>query len=174
MSSGDATSDEGSFAYFAYGSNLLKKRLNVNCPTAQLLGVAKLADYQLAFSGRTSQRWKGSVATIIPKEGLHMWGAVWKMSNSFIEELDKQEWVHLGVYRRIELTVELTSGEKLACVSYEQTNTTPGIPSPQYLSVIIEGAKEVGLPRDYIRTLQSISHNGYSDDDVDYAKTEAY
>ena len=161
-----------SITYFAYGSNLSRKRLHVNCPGAKLSGVGKLDGYQLDFLGRPSERWKGSVASIVPRENTTTWGAVWRIRKDHVESLDRQEWVHLGVYKRVELTVELTSGEKVVCITYEQNDTTPGLPSPQYLNVIIEGAKEIELPHDYIKILQSLPHNGYSVDDVDYTKTE--
>merc|ERR1712032_376171 len=34
-------------------------------------------------------------------------------------------------------------------------------PSAVYLDVIVRGAKENGLPKEYIEKLESIEHNGY-------------
>lgn len=34
--------DQDSFLYFAYGSNLLKKRIHINNPSAEFLGIGRL------------------------------------------------------------------------------------------------------------------------------------
>lgn len=36
------TIDTDSFMYFAYGSNLLKRRIHINNPTAEFVGIGRL------------------------------------------------------------------------------------------------------------------------------------
>ncbi|XP_049762234.1 gamma-glutamylcyclotransferase-like isoform X1 [Schistocerca cancellata] len=165
---------EDKFLYFAYGSNLLAKRIHINNPTAVRISKAKLADYRLDF-GYWSRRWKGAAATVVPDQGKHVWGAVWQMDKSDMDNLDRQEGVSSDIYFPFEVEVEKPDGKKLLCRCYQLCNTPtelkPGQPIPEdrlpselYLSVIIQGARETGLPNEYIEQLEKISHNSYKGD----------
>ncbi|KAK5922820.1 hypothetical protein CgunFtcFv8_020053 [Champsocephalus gunnari] len=58
--------NDHTFLYFAYGSNLLKERLQLKNPSATVHGVARLKNYKLMFGnykGLASDRWHGGVAT---------------------------------------------------------------------------------------------------------------
>ncbi len=81
-----------------------------------------------------------------------------------LENLDRQELVHLKYYKPIEVEVTTVSGSKLKCRTYEMLSLAheDNQPSPQYLSIIVMGAKECGLPEEYIGKLENIEHNGYS------------
>ncbi len=81
-----------------------------------------------------------------------------------LENLDRQEGVPQKYYQPIEVEVTTVSGNQLKCRTYEMLTLTheDNRPSPQYLSIIIMGAKECGLPKEYIGRLESIDHNGYS------------
>ena len=83
--------DAESFPYFAYASNLSKKRLNVSCPSAELVCPARLNGYSIKFVNfRGAQsRWCGAVACAYEKPGGVVWGAVWKISHKDGALLDK-------------------------------------------------------------------------------------
>ncbi len=57
---------EPKFYYFAYGSNLLTKRMHVNIKTALKHSNGLLKGYKLCFSGYANF-WKGSTANIVPQ-----------------------------------------------------------------------------------------------------------
>lgn len=57
------------FHYFSYGSNLLASRIHVMNKTATALGMGRLCNYKLVFSG-WSDNWKGSPANIVPEENV--------------------------------------------------------------------------------------------------------
>uniref|UniRef100_A0A3B5LMP3 Uncharacterized protein n=1 Tax=Xiphophorus couchianus TaxID=32473 RepID=A0A3B5LMP3_9TELE len=125
------------FLYFAYGSNLLKERLQLKNPSATVYCVAKLKDYKLVFGnykGLASDRWHGGVATIEDSPGDEVWGVVWRMSISDLESLDNQENVMLGAYRPVELSVK-TKGQDISCRTYIMNSCVYAQPSPQYLQV---------------------------------------
>ncbi len=69
-----------------------------------------------------------------------------------------------GYYRPLEVTVETPGGDKLTCRTYQllRLGSEDKRPSPQYLDVIIRGAKQNELPQEYIDWLEKIEHNGYS------------
>lgn len=159
------------FLYFAYGSNLLAKRIHINCPSASRAGIGKLVDYRLDFT-MYAKGWKGAVATIVPTEGKTVWGAIWKIASEEMRKLDKQEGVDSGAYFPHEVDIELPNGGKLKCRTYQQSNQPKQYvklsklpvdrrPSPVYLNVIIEGARESDLPEYYQVFLQTIAHNEY-------------
>ncbi|XP_014834787.1 PREDICTED: gamma-glutamylcyclotransferase-like isoform X3 [Poecilia mexicana] len=125
------------FLYFAYGSNLLKERLQLKNPSATVYCVARLKDYKLVFGnykGLASDRWHGGVATIEDSPGDEVWGVVWRMSISDLESLDNQENVMLGAYRPVELSVK-TKGQDISCRTYIMNSCVYARPSPQYLQV---------------------------------------
>ncbi|XP_046899428.1 gamma-glutamylcyclotransferase-like isoform X2 [Hypomesus transpacificus] len=151
------------FLYFAYGSNLLKERLQLKNPSAVVHCVAKLKDYKLVFGnwkGLASDRWHGGVATIEFSPGNEVWGVVWRMNMSDLESLDSQESVKLGAYSPSEVLVK-TQGQDLHSRTYIMNSCIYAAPSPQYLKVIMMGAEQNGLPKDYQEKLKSIDTNRY-------------
>ncbi|XP_048009451.1 gamma-glutamylcyclotransferase b [Megalobrama amblycephala] len=151
------------FLYFAYGSNLLKERLQLKNPSATVHCVAKLKDYKLVFGnhkGLASQRWRGGVATIEHSPGDEVWGVVWRMNMSDLESLDRQENVKMGTYSPMEVSVS-TSDQDFNCRTYIMNSCVYAPPSPQYLQVIVMGAEQNGLPEDYQVKLRSIETNKY-------------
>ncbi|XP_054638463.1 gamma-glutamylcyclotransferase b [Dunckerocampus dactyliophorus] len=155
--------DAHTFLYFAYGSNLLKERLQLKNPSAALHCVATLKDYKLVFGnhkGLVSERWRGGVATVEHSPGDEVWGVVWRMSQSDLESLDRQENVMLGAYSPMEVSVT-TEGLELSCRTYVMNSCVYAPPSPQYLQVIVMGAEQNGLPNDYQEKLRAIETNKY-------------
>ena len=76
----------------------------------------------------------------------------------------RQEGSDVGLLRRKPVEVHTTSGEAISCYLYQATDQSPeleGLPSPQYLQVILSGAEEVGLPEDHQHWLKQQPHNGY-------------
>lgn len=65
------------FLYFAFGSNLLRERLQISAPSAIFVGIARLPNTTLGFCG-WSDRWKGGVATMFPSNQLLRVGVVAK------------------------------------------------------------------------------------------------
>ena len=61
--------------------------------------------------------------------------------------------------------MELGSGEKLQCHAYQMCKEEEdALPSPMYLKTIVTGAREHGLPEEYVRnTFLSVPNNGYKE-----------
>lgn len=149
--------------YFAFGSNLKKKRLNINCPCAEFVSIAKLSNYQLKFLGRSLTWGNCATATIVKSVDGYVWGSVWRLPANEVEALDKQEGVHLNIYKKLSVSVTTPDDTSLECITYARPeDDPPGLPSPQYLQVILEGGKEINLPESYMQNLSSIETNGYT------------
>lgn len=150
------------FLYFAYGSNLLKERIHINNPSAKMISVGKVEGYRLDFN-HFSKRWKGAAATIVEDPSSYVYGVLWELANEDMPHLDKQEGVHQNIYRVMDVEVETDKGNHVPARSYQVIRPLEDDrrPSYVYLDVIIRGAKENGLPEDYIKFLEGIEHNGY-------------
>lgn len=177
------------FYYFGYGSNLLSKRIRVQNKSAERVGMGKLDNYRLDFADTRvnpqyySSRWAGSPATIILHENSTVYGAVWRINDADLQELDRQEGVECNIYKPIELNVFVEKLQKeIKCRSYQlvfnpETPIDPvnreetRKPSKTYLNVIINGAIESELPFSYVEFLKTFQHNDKLAADADLIKS---
>ncbi|VVC86679.1 unnamed protein product [Leptidea sinapis] len=153
-----------SVLYFAYGSNLYKRRMQINVPSAVFIGPAVLKDYRLDFN-KYSSNWRGAAATIVEDPGNVVWGAVWSMNPGEILKLDKQEEGYFAKSVR----VHTTEGFEITARTYQMFENPPKArtnflpedrrPSDTYLEVILMGAIESGLPAEFIQLLKTFPTN---------------
>uniref|UniRef100_A0A3Q1ARF6 Gamma-glutamylcyclotransferase n=1 Tax=Amphiprion ocellaris TaxID=80972 RepID=A0A3Q1ARF6_AMPOC len=161
MSAAAAT---GRFMYFAFGSNLLRERLQLANPSATFCTTGRLKDYVLNFGlweRHVDNAWHGGVATIEFCPGAEVWGVIWTLSNENLTSLDNQEGVSQGKYSPLEVLVETNEGLML-CRTYQMNNFHACPPSPQYKQVVCLGAEQNGLPDEYLKRLEAIETNTYS------------
>ncbi|XP_029299835.1 gamma-glutamylcyclotransferase a [Cottoperca gobio] len=154
----------GRFMYFAFGSNLLKERLQLANPSAMFCTTGRLKDYKLNFGlyeKYVETIWHGGVATIESCPGAEVWGVIWTLSNKNLPSLDNQEGVSKGMYSPLEVSVE-TDKELILCRTYQMNNFHACPPSPQYKQVVCLGAEQNGLPVEYLKRLEAIQTNNYS------------
>lgn len=139
--------------YFAYGSNLwieqMVRRTGPFDPAAPAPQIARLPGYRLAFDmrGEDGQRYADIVT---PGEGVI--GVVYRVSAQALAILDEYE----TGYERQRLTVTTMHGQPIDAVTYivlPAHRTTEGSPSAEYLTRILTGAREQGLPADYIESI---------------------
>ena len=76
--------------YIAYGSNLNVTQMRFRCPSARIIGISEIPDYQLLFKGSKT----GSYLTIEPCKGAVVPVAAWEVS-----EQDELQAVFEKVYR---------------------------------------------------------------------------
>ncbi|CAG5120734.1 unnamed protein product [Candidula unifasciata] len=147
------------FKYFSYGSNLLRERILINNPTAEVYGIGKLSGYKLMFDtpiGCEHNRWYGAHATIRSADpDNYVCGVIWNVHMEDMENLDSQE----AYYYPIEVQVIGDRGELVACRTYEMIEETTGdcLPSPFY-------------KKEYIEYLESFPDNGVTATPPNYRK----
>ena len=147
--------------YFAYGSNMWREQMRQRCPEHELIGAAVLKDHALCFPRFSTIRQCG-VAGIMEKPGAEVWGVLYRLNARDLATLDKREGYdpasppHLNRYDRRTIRV-LSNGDTLDCLTYI-ARPEPGthIPSVEYMSAIITGAEEHGLPAEYVTALKLI------------------
>jgi phage replication-related protein YjqB (UPF0714/DUF867 family) len=132
-------------SYFAYGSNLCARQMAQRCPDATDPRPAVLTDHDWLINQR-------GVATVEPFAGNQVHGVLWQLSDHDLATLDSAEGVPVR-YRRDWLTVDTDNGPSPAWV-YIDHRVTPGPPRPGYLSKIIDGAVQHGLPQRWIEYLR--------------------
>lgn len=87
----------------------------------------------------------------------------------------RQEGVPINEYERIEVAVEtVPEGKIVNCFAYQlrpetrqQSIEVHGknlLPSLRYKNVMIQGAKDHGIPQEYIQMLTNLPDNGYNGD----------
>jgi gamma-glutamylcyclotransferase (GGCT)/AIG2-like uncharacterized protein YtfP len=140
--------------YFAYGANLDFRRFRRRCPGATVLGRARLADYRLAFT-RYSRAEKGGVADIVAEPGASVWGVLYEIDESSFRELDQYEGAPRA-YRRETMPVIDEGGSEREAVVYVANKTGDFAPSRAYLAQITRGAREHGLPEDYVQDVEAV------------------
>ena len=136
--------------YFAYGSNLLSRRMLERVPSAAARGPARLAGWRLALDkpGRDGT----AKANLRHATEAHAWGVAWA--------LDPAHWPGLHAcergYRRIEVDVILAGGLVRAATYVSELFTDDLLPSGAYRRFLVEGAREHGLPAHWVALLEGL------------------
>jgi len=141
--------------YFAYGSNL-NRSIFVERRKMQALDVrwGWLHDYGLRFNIPVGQGERG-VANIEPEPGARICGALYLLDPDVFDRLDRTEGVHMELYCRVPVEVITDAGETIGALAYQSSLTTLGRkPSPRYMGLILDGAREHGLPPEWLAFLE--------------------
>jgi hypothetical protein len=153
------------FLYFGFGSNLSHARVLQHCPSARFLTAARLPAHRLAFTIESRNTWHGGVADVLPSADDEVWGALWLIADEHSRVLDEYEGVFREppAYERYTVTVETAAGDRVTCRSYRVVapHLDGFAPSPAFKGAMLAGARECGLPDDYIARLEAIKDNGY-------------
>ena len=122
------------------------------CPSHRVLGPAELPDHRLAFL-RRSIRWGAGVVDIVPAPGRSVWGVLYELPLG-PGELDAKEGAGFA-YRRREVEV-VRGGSQFAALAYEVIEKEPAEvrPRPDYVELLVTGARENGLPAEYVAELE--------------------
>ena len=93
---------------------------------------------------------------VVPAPGGRVWGAAYDAPEAALAALDRKEGAGFA-YRRREVEVEL-AGELRPAVTYEVIDKDPQAPpaTPEYASLVLRGARERGLPEEWLATLDSV------------------
>jgi gamma-glutamylcyclotransferase (GGCT)/AIG2-like uncharacterized protein YtfP len=136
--------------YFAYGSNLVIARMRQRVPSARALGRARLDGRRLALDKRG--RDGSAKANLRPDPAAHVWGALYR--------LDPRHWPALDAcepgYARVAVEVRAGAGERVAAETYVAQVHTDEPAWDWYLGLLLQGARDHGLPEEYRTWLASL------------------
>jgi gamma-glutamylcyclotransferase len=140
--------------YFAYGANMSAVMMHANCPEHRFLGPALLAGHRLAFTRRSVRTGTG-VADVIADAGSGVWGALYRLSPGDLEQLDRKEGAG-AAYVHKTVSVRGAGGAARSALLYTVHVKEPAEvqPGAAYVRLLIDGARERGLPESYVASLE--------------------
>jgi gamma-glutamylcyclotransferase (GGCT)/AIG2-like uncharacterized protein YtfP len=86
-----------------------------------------------------------------------VWGALYAVGEAELAALDAKEFVAASGYRRREVVVH-HDGSEVAAATYEVVDKAEDelTPKAEYLALMLEGARERGLPEEWLDELRSL------------------
>nr|WP_320948945.1 gamma-glutamylcyclotransferase family protein [Enterocloster bolteae] len=138
--------------YVAYGSNLSLTQMSRRCPTARVIGLAELMDYELLFRGRR----ENAFATVEPKQGSHVPVMIWRLQGDDELALDRYEgYPHLYEKKQVQVSI---GREQMEAMIYVMTpGQSFGRPSSLYLGIIQEGYRNAGFDQGVLEIAVNVS-----------------
>jgi cation transport regulator ChaC len=136
--------------YFAYGSNMNLDQMEFRCPAAEVVGNVRLEDYRLTFCSRNPD---SGVATILPEQGSHVDGVLWKITPDCERSLDRYEG-YPYLYGKEVIHVKTEDGTVYESMVYTMNaphKDCPARPSRFYLQGILEGCVQNGIQTEPIK-----------------------
>ena len=134
--------------YFSYGSNMAPAGMEERCAAPSVLGVATVPGYRFRIAKR-------GYATMVPEQGSMVYGLLWSLTHADFAALDQYEGVPAGHYTRTTIPV-LFQGKPLEAQVYLSADPAPAKPRRGYLETIIQAARNLGLPPEYIADLEGM------------------
>lgn len=144
------------FFYFAYGSNMLTKRLKRRCPGAIRVGRADAADHVIEFCKCSKD--KSGKATLRHTTGEQTSGFLFKIPITELGRLDKCEGLGKGYARCDAFPVRLLDDDQiLKATTYLATWLDSSLkPYDWYIALVIAGAQEHQLSDEYLAELRRV------------------
>ncbi len=136
--------------YFAYGSNLTSSRLVARVASAAVVAPARLPGLRLTTDKRG--RDGSGKANLTREPGGEVWGVVYRIRDEHWPALDACE----RGYDRLRVGV-LTATARLEAWTYASSSLTEDpVPFSWYKRLIVEGAREHGLPAAWVALLEGL------------------
>jgi cation transport regulator ChaC len=141
--------------YFAYGSNMQRETFEgrrAQRPVARRVG--RLDGFRLTFDLPVGSGERG-VANIRAAAGDSTYGVLYRIDRSAVGALDRSEGVP-SAYRKLWTTVQ-SGAHGISAFTYISPHRRAGRkPSARYIGLILEGAREHGLPPAWVGLLESL------------------
>jgi gamma-glutamylcyclotransferase len=143
--------------YFAYGSNM-SRAIFLERRAMHPLAIRRgwLEEHRVCFNLPVGPGERG-VANLEPAAGARTWGVLYLLTGEEFDRLDRTEGVHRGYYRRAPVEVVVDGGDHVSAFTYLSSWAREGRkPSARYLGLLVAGAREHGLPDDYVASLEGL------------------
>jgi len=130
--------------YFAYGANLDRRAMRLRCPGCQPLTRALLPNHRLVFRGAAN-------IEFCPGEAVQ--GGLYRITPAGLAALDRFESFP-RLYDRRNVQVASPEGTAYEATVYQMVRRNGYAPPFEgYLSTIISGCRDWGIPEEYIRKI---------------------
>ena len=145
---------------------MLTCKLKDRCPSAVPIGICKIKKHSLKFhkvshaiSKKNRIRDISGKGDIVPSETDEVYGVLFSIDKSEKRSLDKAEGYPKYGYDKKTIDVVTIKGEKYKSVMYfaKKSAINPKKkPYHWYKEQVVQGAKEHGLPEDYIKKIKAV------------------
>ena len=142
---------------FCYGSNMSRRRLQARVPSARFVAIAELPCHQLRFHKAAMD---GSSKCDAYQTGItddRVIGVVYEIADHEKPDLDKHEALGRG-YNEKRVEVITQTGSLHAWMYFATRNRDSLKPFYWYKRHVLIGARENGLPADYIAQIEAVEY----------------
>lgn len=144
---------DGTVWYFAFGANMSSRVLATRRVSPLSSQPATLHDYRLAFKEPGLPFFEPGFASIEPARGDIVHGVLLELDRAAFARIDSTE---APGYRLLDVPVVGRDSGRVQATAYTSRRPVSGLlPSRRYLELLCEGARENGLPSDYVRRLET-------------------
>jgi gamma-glutamylcyclotransferase (GGCT)/AIG2-like uncharacterized protein YtfP len=144
--------------YFAYGSNMCTGRLKRRVPSAQFVCVAQLPNHSFRFQKRSKDKSAKADAFYTGRPKDVVWGVIFEFDPKEKPKLDEAEGLGQG-YLEKNVTVIDDQNREHHVFTYvaDAAHIEPELPPYSwYTRFCIDGARQHGLPADYIAQIEAV------------------
>ena len=151
----------GVIKYFAYGSNMLEKKLKDRCSSAEKINPSEgsqhmIRKYRFRFHKKSSD---GSAKCDARKTGDTsdiVYGVLFSINDEQIGALNKFEGLHYGYEKKVVNVIDEKSSNEISALIYYATDIDPTLkPYDWYKRQTVKGARDNGLPEEYVKEIES-------------------
>lgn len=141
------------FVTFAYGSNMLTRRVRDRCPSSTPLGVARLDGHELRWHKRSADGSGKCDVVEVAATGSVVFGVLFQIEVAEKPALDSAEGLGNGYEQG---TTSVTcNGESRNALIYVATAIDDSLnPYTWYKALVVAGAREHCLPGEYVAQLE--------------------
>ena len=134
--------------YFAYGSNMHHLEMKIRCPDSRFIGTAALRGYRFVYDGY-SRSCRGGIPNVIRSRPDTVWGGLFIIGPLCLKALDDYEG-YPSTYQRGTVPVTDDKNRTFHAIVYYRTGRHPSRPSHEFQRIVMEGARDCRLPKEYI------------------------
>lgn len=147
---------EQHFLYFAYGSNLLSRRLRARTASAHPIGRAVLRSHALRWHMASADGSGKCDVVALDDDDVAVHGVVYRIDRAEKHLLDRAESLGVG-YREERVAVDLDGRQATACVYRALRIDAAAVPYDWYRALVLGGAREHALPAHYQQRLAAVT-----------------
>lgn len=135
--------------YFAYGSNMSRRRLRKRIHSTEFVGAGSISGYYMSFSKKGADGSAKCGLYLSDNPNIYTHGVIFSFQRSELERLDEIEGNGYGYQRRI-VPVTGEAGDSFEAITYIALNRQADLlPFTWYKYHVCVGAREAALPGEY-------------------------
>jgi len=130
--------------------------MKFNVPSAEFVGVGKVKNYRLAFTGY-AEKWGGATSNSVPCEGSDLYGVVWSYDTDNAKNFTDPNGLYHSKFKHFFVTAIMADGKEIVCDAWGKKIDKPeGLPGIKYITLVIEGAREHNLPAEIVAEFEKM------------------